>query len=331
MCQHSHTEMPQFAYLIASHRNPSQVYRLARALRRASPSAHLVVHHDASKSRLEIPDDLHLHVIPNPVAVEWGNFSLVDMFLRSTAWMRDNLDFDWLAVISGQDYPVQPLAAFEARLASSGQDAFLEFFPALGAAPWPEGTGRRRYYFRYTKLPRFAHYYLLPDALKRGLAQLKTWFNSAQPFVDIRNSPRGNATRLGVRRIRTPFNETFICYGGADWFNLSRKSVDIVHRFIQAHPRIVNYYRHTYIPSESFVQTILLNDPKIHVANDSCRYVDWGNAPVASPKILGADDLDSILASGQPFARKFDSCIDSQILDLLDARIAQGLTTDSAH
>jgi len=315
--------MPRFAYLIASHKNPTQVCRLARAMHRASPSAHLVVHHDPSQSRLAIPPDLPLHVVPNPVTVEWGDFSQVEMFLRSTSWMLDNLDFDWLAVISGQDYPIQPLAAFESRLADSGQDAFQEFFPALGPAPWPEGTGRRRYYFRYTKLPRFAHYYLLPDALKRDLAQLKTWFNGAQSFVDIRSSPRGNATRLGVRRIMTPFNETFVCYGGGDWFNLNRKSVEIVHRFVQEHPRIVNYYRQTYIPNESFVLTILLNHPGTRVANDLCRYVDWGNAPVASPKILRVDDLDAILASGQPFARKFDACIDSRVLDLLDARIAE--------
>jgi len=315
--------MSQFVYLIVSHSNPAQVLRLARAIERASPTAHIVIHHDASKSRLDIPADLRVHLVPNPVSAEWGDFSLVEIFLRSTTWIRENLDFQWIVNISGQDYPLQPLAAFESRLASSDQDAFLEHFPALGPAPWSEGTGRRRYYFWYTRLPKFARYYLLPEPLKQALARVKKWFNGAQSLVDLRTSPRGIGTKLGVRRITTPFNERFVCYGGADWFNLNRKSVETIHRFVAEHPRIVSYYRHTFIPSESFVQTVLLNNSNIRAVNDSCRYVNWGDIPVASPGILRTADLDRAIGSGQPFARKFDLNVDSHVLDLLDARIDQ--------
>ena len=319
------TEMSKFAYLIVSHTNPAQVLRLARAIKRGSPSAHVVVHHDNSKSRLDLPADSSVHLLPDPVSVEWGGFSLVEMFLHSTAWMQEHLDFDWLVVVSGQDYPLQHLAAFEARLAASGKDGFLEYFPALGPAPWPNGTGKRRYYYRYIKLPSFPYYYLVPRALKDALARLKIWFCGSQSFVSMQTSPRGLGTKLGLRRITTPFRDGFVCYGGADWVNLNRKSIQTIHRFVEANPEIVSYYRRTFIPSESFVQTILVNDRQMRVANDACRYIIWEQSASASPAVLRTGDLESMLASGQPFARKFDLAIDADVLDLLDARLEQML------
>ena len=313
--------MAQFAYLIFSHTNPTQVLRLAKAIRRSSRFAHIVIHHDISKSRLHVPDGAQVHLIPNPVAVEWADFSQVEMFLHSTAWILEHLAFDWLVVISGQDYPVEPLADFEARLETSGQDAFAEHFPALTAATWPKHTGERRYYFRYCRVPRIAHYYMLPESLKRRLNGAKSWFNDAQPFVTIRTGPRKIPTQVGLRRLRVPFNGDFVCYGGADWFNLNKKSVRKIHEFVIDHPRVVNHYRSTYLPSESFVPTILLNDPDLRVFNDSCRYVAWEGTSAASPRIIRASDLDKVFESRHPFARKFDENIDADVLDLLDARI----------
>jgi hypothetical protein len=45
--------------------------------------------------------------------------------------------------------------------------------------------------------------------------------------------------------------------------------------------------------------------------------VDWRGK--SSPRILRADDLDTLLGSNRMFARKFDMDTDSRILDLIDA------------
>ena len=313
--------MTRFAYLIFSYKNPGQVLRLAAAIHRGSPLAHVVIHHDISKSQLRVPAGAQFHLIPNPVAVEWGDFSQIEMFLHSTEWMLNNLRFDWLVVLSGQDYPLKPLEAFEARLASSGYDAYLEHFPALTATTWPEGTGKRRYYLRYFKVPRIAPYYLLPESLRSRITNLRYWLNDAQSFINIRVPPGKSGARLGVRRLTVPFNRDFICYGGADWFNLNLKSVQAVHKFAADHPGILDYYRATYVPSESFVPTVLANSPGLRLANDSCRYVAWVSESAANPRIIRTSDLDEVCASGQPFARKFDAQVDANVLDLLDARV----------
>jgi hypothetical protein len=75
------------------------------------------------------------------------------------------------------------------------------------------------------------------------------------------------------------------------------------------------------VPDESFFQTILINSRLAdRIVNDDLRYIDWSEGR-ASPRILTSDDLDSLLASGDLFARKFDARVDERVLDMLDASI----------
>src|SRR3954469_9919526 len=74
------------AYLVCSHRDPDQVLRLLQTLRTGSPSAALLVHHDArgSLDRRALAG-LGVSLVP-PVAVAWGWASQLEMLLRSFAW-----------------------------------------------------------------------------------------------------------------------------------------------------------------------------------------------------------------------------------------------------
>lgn len=317
--------MSRFVYLIASHTNPGQVSRLASAIANASPGSQIVIHHDPSKSRLGPLNLPQVHLVPNPLPVEWGAYSHVGMLLHSFQWISANLDFDWVVVVSGQDYPTQSLAQFETRLASSGYDAFIRYFRIDDPDHWPRGVGSGRYYFRYISIPRFRYYYRLPEALKGLLGKTKTWINASQPMVRILTLPRGIRTKIGIRRIFRPFNDRFICYGGWDWFNLNRRSVSTILRDTEENRKIFAYYSTTFLPSESLIHSLLVNNHEIKVFNDACRFVHWGEkAHATSPEIIRCKDVDLVLSSGQPFARKFDMHIDSAVLDRLDARIAPG-------
>ena len=122
--------------------------------------------------------------------------------------------------------------------------------------------------------------------------------------------------------MNVPFNEHFRCYGGPQWLNLNRKSVDRLHRLVRTRPDVVAHYRRTHIPDESFVQSVLVNDPELRICNDACRFVNWDEErQTASPSIITIDDLDKVLASGQPFARKFDAGVDDAVLDAIDLRL----------
>jgi Core-2/I-Branching enzyme len=80
------------------------------------------------------------------------------------------------------------------------------------------------------------------------------------------------------------------------------------------------------IPDEHFVHTVVANSPfrdrlssLARVAAPAVKgvhYVDWERG---SPKVLGVEDFERLIASRALFARKFDIAEDSAILDMIDA------------
>src|SRR5205809_524685 len=100
-------------YFIQSHRQARQVLRLAHTLRRASPTARILIGHDASGSPLARDDvdaveGVDLFHFPGPA--ERGELSLLEpYFLALDHLASRRVEFDWLIYLSGQDYPVRPL------------------------------------------------------------------------------------------------------------------------------------------------------------------------------------------------------------------------------
>jgi hypothetical protein len=54
--------------------------------------------------------------------------------------------------------------------------------------------------------------------------------------------------------------------------------------------------------------------------NEDLHYVHWP-AGAGRPAVLRRADVAAAVASGKPFARKFDTEVDEGALDLVDARI----------
>src|SRR4051794_7905701 len=115
----------RIAYLVLSHRNPEQVLRLVGALKEG-PAAEVLVRHDPRFSTLDEGDLDRLggRSLHDAVEFEWGGWSQLQMLLACLDKARE-LDPDWLLVLSGQDYPLRPMAAIEKELAHSGSDAML--------------------------------------------------------------------------------------------------------------------------------------------------------------------------------------------------------------
>jgi hypothetical protein len=105
------------AYVVFSHRAPDQVLRLLHTLRAGSPAARLISHHDGS---LEVPPGVE-QVFP-PTHVTWGGPKQLEMLLRG---LRHALagEFDWLVLLSGQDYPLRTLERIERDSSTAGSTA----------------------------------------------------------------------------------------------------------------------------------------------------------------------------------------------------------------
>jgi len=328
--------VPRFLYLVTAHTRSKQVARLVDALLAASPAGEVLLHYDPTGPRFEPARQAassRFHLYPSPRAVLWGDFSLVDAFLDVTRWAVERAPFDWLVWISGQDYPLGRLEAFEAQLAQSGADASFRHFSAAGHPGWPAREGIQRYECRHFALPRMPGFHRLPRTVRDSLDSLRRWCNETQGLMVMRPRRLGVPMRLGIRWPFTPFSASWPCIGGWSWLNLNVRCVSRIHEFVAARPDVVAYYRHTHCPDESFLHTVVVNTPGLRIDVNPFRHVSWGNRlfPTHPLCVTRGPLLDAAIASGMPFARKFDIEVDAACLDILDLRISAREPIGEAH
>jgi hypothetical protein len=317
--------MVRILYFIASHKNPGQILRLVETLKSGSPESLVLIHHDCSKSFLDSDVFKHMsgvYVMKETLAVEWGDSSMIDMVFHCFEWLRSrSIEFDWIVFLSGQDYPIRPLRELEAFLKNTRYDGFMGYGEAKDVSFWGDSLGEDRYYFSYYKLPHFLYYYKLPSILKKLLSMLRTLINKIQPLIRIKPFPRGLKTRLGVRKISTPFTSKFKCYRGPSWCTLSYKCVKYILQSVRENPYTLKYYQRTIIPEESVFHTIVLNNHALNIANKNLHYISWASPSSAHPDILISEAFDRIITSKQFFARKFDIKVDSHLMDMIDEHV----------
>lgn len=296
------------AYFVQTHRDPEGTARLLRVLRRGSPRATLLVGSDPSGEPM--PDELL--AAHGALALRWsrparrGDWSLVLPWVEAVEELRRRaVDYDWLVHLSGQCYPVQPVARSEAELAAAAEDGFVTFRDIR--QPSPEGRRRQgvlRYEFRYREVPQLA-----------PLLRLLRSLNSAQPLwhVHLTYGPR-----LGVRARRPPRREGIAVHVGSQWTTLRREPAERAAAAARD-PQWLRRFACSICPDEAFVQTVLLAAGCFRLRNDNRRWVDHAGSRDGRPRVLRLADAPVLAASGCHFARKFDRTVDAAVLDWLDA------------
>lgn len=297
---------------IQSHKDPQQVLRLLDRIRRSSDGETIVlVSHQVGGEPLTQADvSQGGEGVLLPSSGGYGDFSHVDRYLESVAWLFEYDDpFDWFVNISGQDYPVQPMRVMEDELEHGGHDAWLGFFDAFGPdSKWPVARAHTRYEFRHRRLRP------LSDRWQRRLRPASAAVNLVQPWVRL--SPAFGA--VGVRR-RSLFTDGFRCYAGSFWGAVSRSAAAYVLEHSRSRPEVVDYFRTTLAPDEVYVQTVLGNASGFTIRPEARRYFDFSTSRGTNhPKTLGVGDLAAITGSKAWFARKFDPAVDTHVLDDID-------------
>jgi hypothetical protein len=302
-----------FCYFIQSHRDPEQIYRLLRTLRRGSPGAPIVLQHNPAHCALDegpLSALGNVHFLRLRERQVRANYNCqVQPFLDAIGLLEGaGVSYDWFVSLTAQCYPVQPLPAFEAHLEASGADGFLRYWDVLGPeSPWSQRKPKARYWHRYLRLPEGA----------------EPWLRALRPLTKILplHFYLDYGPLVGRRTWSTPFRNGFRCLGGWAWFSLRRQAVLYLRDFLAEHPEVVEHYKRTVTPEESIVQTVLVNSGKFRLVNDDLRLIDYEKAHKGSPRTMTSADLP-LLASGKYyFARKFDLGVDAGVLDRIDAEL----------
>jgi hypothetical protein len=313
------------AYLILSHHRPEQVEALTRRILTLSPEGHVVVHHDASASTTPWngapPGRVHLLTRQR---VLWGDWSMVETSLRLLQFAAEELNADWCAFLSGEDRPVLDLARWERKLASTGIDGLVpatpvDRKPVFGRSPTAGDVNFTRYSYRWREIPPVG------GAARSAVELARRVSRYAQPLFKIEYTNRRERFFVGFpRRRRLPAGWTL--YTGPQWVACSRRSMEAL---LAVDDTVIEWYRQTWIPDQSFFQTVLYNQPGLVLDRSPLTYVvSFRDKQERGDMVLRASDLEVVRQSGAAFARKFDPSVDAEILRVVDAEIDAEVESD---
>jgi hypothetical protein len=225
--------------------------------------------------------------------------------LRALELLYQNAAPDWFALLSAADYPTMPAEKVLEELASGGMDALLDYreVPNINSN-LPYHTPENPALKHFESSANFAlawHRYI----------GFNFWF----PIV--RSGPRiGRYTvHLPFEDWRSPFELQFKCFYGDHWFTGNRKVAEILLNPTDKHMQLRRHLRLRACSDECNYQTVLANTSGLKISKATRRFAEWSSGG-AHPRVLGLNDLPSIISSKAHFARKFAP--ESPVLDEID-------------
>ncbi len=298
------------AYIILAHKYPRHLGRLVEKL--TYKQNHFFIHIDA-RAKMEdytavLPFDEKIHYVQKREKAVWGSFRLVQATLNALEEVnRLPVDFDFVCLLSGQDYPVKSNAFIEAFFSARAGDNFMTY-RTLPSEGLNYGGMHRIESYTFTLRGRSETY--LPSSyahsLNRKGKSLNFLLGLYCAFKKKRAFPKG-----------------MVPYYGSQWWCLNKEAVDYILLFLEQNRDYIAYHRHTLIPDEIFFQSILINAKgpmeKLPV-NDNLRFMVWEES-ANGPNVLQGSDLKPILRSGALFARKFNEQESRELLEALDREI----------
>jgi hypothetical protein len=307
-------------FLIQSHKDPGQLARLVRTLRKGCPESAILISHDFRATplpRATFSNDASVHVIQGKGGR--GDFEIVDGYLAALRWLRDNkVHYTWLTNLSGQDYPVSSLADFAEELSAASHDGFLHHSTELAHDP---RDGYDRYYFQYTKLKEKL------SVAERAMLRLPRV--ALERFSNTYRINTSYGLMVGRHADPAPFNADFRCYAGSYWHTIRRRCAEYLLDFVDARPDLVAYLKRVLVPDEFVIQTVLANHRDFHFVNHNRRYFDMRGARHGHPKVMTEKEMPKFLGDRYVFARKFEWSNGTALLDQLDQYALAGARASS--
>jgi Core-2/I-Branching enzyme len=282
------------AVLITAYKDYPSLLRLVRRLDRDFFKPYIHLDRKSRIGDVEIDELRRLGAeVRKTFVIRWGSYTHLQAILHllTDALRRD--DFDYVHVISGQDYPLWSASEFKRRC----NDRIFIDYAALNVQP---DFVRNRY-----ELGDPFHFLLTGPP---GSGRI-------HKFLSRRS--RRLHERIGTRR--TQFGPYASIYKALVWSSFpawaARPLLDDpkAHAFLEA-------IRTTRVAEEVFFPTYFLNsDLAPFVVKDDLRYTDWRHRNGSKPAYLDESDTERVLSSGALFARKVSSETSARLLDAIDA------------
>lgn len=282
------TIIVKIAHLILAHSQPAQVARLVKIL--AHSDAYFFLHIDKKVAIADFEGVLpkeRVYFVEKRETVGWGAYSIVQATINGLkAIASSGLDIGYINLLSGSDYPLKRADEIHDFFQKQNGKNFLEFQSVT--TQWTEA------------IPRLTQYHLTNYDFP-GKYFVQKWMNKLLP---ARKMP-----------------DNLIPVGKSQWLSITMDAARHILDYLQSHPEVVYFFKHTWAPDEIIFQTILYNSHfRDKMVNDNLRFIQWKDGK-ASPETLTVKDQAKLLNTKALFARKFDMRSQPEILDQLDKKI----------
>lgn len=292
---------------------PATVDQLAQTL---SPHT-VLVHHDFSQQpqfELQTPQ---VRLVPNPVRTGWAQFGFVDGIFHSLAHALEQLDFDYLQLLSPSCLPIKPLADFERHI-NGTHDAHFDAIDLSRDTDARLSVGYRAYTAEGSLGHRIARrlvtVYYGDSAGRRDEAGvwLRTGRSSSAwaalagwPLQALAGGARGG--RLGSLPL----------YYGSVWFGARRHIIEgLVRAYRQ--PGLRERFARMHIAEEFLLPSLLMHlRPRRAAMNHLIARFDG-----AHPGVWDSDQILSLRRSPAWFARKFPDDPQAPVRQLVIEQLA---------
>ena len=278
----------RIAFIMLCHKDPEQVNMLVRKLsefREADVYIHVDGNHAQVREGIEQRDNVYLIPLERSCYIQWGSVDIVKatlQLIRQVKASGKNYDYIWL--VSGQDYPICPVGEIEKRLAAQPGMNYIETIV----------PGQERYDW-YRKLYEMAY----PSWINKNSVPIKV---IKRLYIAVTGGHR-HTFKPFIRR--KPFDFDF--YFGSQWWTLTADAAYEILAYSDAHPEILTYYEKCIIPDECFFQTLFMRGPYRDQRSMNLTYINWEKIR-RSPETLTISDLEKLRKEAETFcfARKFE-------------------------
>ncbi len=271
--------MAKIAFIMLCHKNPEAVVQQARQL--IAVDDYVAIHFDGRSSdadfellQRELGSEPNVTFAPRRVKCGWGEWSLVEATLVTVRRALEAFPKSThLYMVSGDCMAIKS-AAYARDLLDRDEADFIESFDFFESDWIKTGIKEERLIYRH-------------------------WFNE-------RSNKRWYYLSLGLQRklgLKRAIPADLQIQIGSQWWCLRRQTVERVIDFVDARKDVVDFFRRTWIPDETFFQTLVRHlVPGREIRSRSLTFLmftDYGY-----PVTFYNDHYDLLLGQGALFARK---------------------------
>lgn len=290
---------PKIVFLVMSAvRKPETVDQLAKSL---APHT-VLVHHDFSQMPAFPLNAPNVVFVPHPKRTGWGLFGFVEGIFHSMQYALDNLDFDYLQLLSPSCLPIKPIEEFEAHVSGPAEAHFdcvdvLHDQDALMSIGYRAFTPDNSLQFRVAR--RLSNVYFGASLSRREEAGI--WLRSGERRNPVSWLALQFTKALGRQSIgRHIFDENYRAYYGTTWFGARRHVIaEMVEQFQR--PEIQSYFSRLCLPEEIVLPTLLM---QLHLNKGPMNHC-FQQFDQAHPRFFDEEDIDALKRSPAFFGRKF--------------------------